>query len=117
LGVAALPLKYVPDAKQRLEIYRKLAEVVDEEGLGRLKAELRDRFGRLPSAVELLLQLTEVKLSAGEKGITAVETREGKLMLTRRNDFIMVGGKFPRLTKKEPRARLNEMKRLIQALR
>jgi len=47
----------------------------------------------------------------------AVETREGKLMLTRRNDFIMVGGKFPRLTKKEPRARLNEMKRLIQALR
>ena len=37
-------------------------------------------------------------------------------MLTRRNDFIMVGGKFPRLMKKEPRARLNEIKRLLQML-
>ena len=44
------------------------------------------------------------------------ESKEDKLMLTRRNDFIMVGGKFPRLMKKEPRARLNEIKRLLQML-
>jgi len=37
-------------------------------------------------------------------------------MLTRNNDFIMLGGKFPRLTKKEARARLKEIKRLLLAL-
>ena len=53
---------------------------------------------------------------ASERGITVIESKEDKLMLTRNNDFIMVGGKFPRLAKKEPRARLNEIKRLLQLL-
>jgi transcription-repair coupling factor (superfamily II helicase) len=107
----------VPDPRQRIEVYRKLAEVMDEEALNRLKAELRDRFGPLPAAVELVLQLAAVRLVAAEHGITVIETQDEKLMLTRRNDFIMVGGKFPRLTKKEPRARLNEIKRLLQMLK
>ena len=34
-------------------------------------------------------------------------------MLTRRDDFIMIDGKFPRLAKQEPRARLNEIRRLL----
>ena len=42
------------DAKQRIELYRKLAEVMDEEDVNKLKGELRDRFGPLPVAVELL---------------------------------------------------------------
>ena len=37
-------------------------------------------------------------------------------MLTRNNDFIMVGSKFPRLTKKEAPARLKEIKKLLLAL-
>ena len=37
-------------------------------------------------------------------------------MLTRKHDFVMVGTKFPRLTKKQPGARLNEIKRLLLAL-
>jgi len=37
-------------------------------------------------------------------------------MLTRNNDFLMVGGKFPRLTRATPPARLNEIKRLLLTL-
>jgi hypothetical protein len=37
-------------------------------------------------------------------------------MLTRRNDFVMVDGKFPRLRKTSPSARLNEIKKLVLAL-
>jgi transcription-repair coupling factor (superfamily II helicase) len=116
VAVASIPLGYVPDPRQRIEIYRKLAEISDEEELNRLKAELRDRFGRLPPPVELVLQLASVRLLAAERGITIIETRDDKLMLTRGGDFIMVSGKFPRLTKKEPRARLTEIKRLLQML-
>jgi transcription-repair coupling factor (superfamily II helicase) len=114
---AAVPLAYVADAKQRIEIYRKLAEITDEEGVSRLKAELRDRFGPLPPAVELLLQVAALKVLAAERTITVIESKEDRLMLTRNNDFVQVGGKFPRLTKKDPRARLNEIKRLLQMLR
>jgi transcription-repair coupling factor (superfamily II helicase) len=114
---ACVPLSYIPDAKQRIEVYRKFAEITDEEGVSRLKAELRDRFGPLPSAVELLLQVAALKVLAAERDITTIESKDDKLMLTRNNDFVQVEGKFPRLTKKEPRARLNEIKRLLQMLR
>ncbi|HYV31996.1 MAG TPA: DEAD/DEAH box helicase, partial [Candidatus Binatia bacterium] len=114
---ACMPLDYVSDPKQRIEAYRKLAEITDQEGVSQMKAEWRDRFGPLPPAAELLLQVAELKLLAGERGISVIETKEEKLMLTRNNDFIMAGGKFPRLTRKEPRARLNEIKRLLQTVR
>jgi transcription-repair coupling factor (superfamily II helicase) len=114
---AAVPLTYVPDAKQRIEVYRKLAEITDEEGVSQLKAELRDRFGPLPAAVELVVQVAALKVLAAERNLTVIESKDDKLMLTRNNDFVQVGGKFPRLTKKEPRARLNEIKRLLQMLR
>ena len=115
-GAAGIPLSYVADAKQRIDLYRKFAEITDEEGVGHLKAEMRDRFGQLPPAVELLLQVAVLKVLATERNISIIESKEDKLMLTRRNDFIMVGGKFPRLMKREPRARLNEIKRLLQML-
>ena len=113
---AFVPASYVAEARQRIEVYRKLAEITDDEGISRLKAELRDRFGPLPSSVEFLLQLAALKVLAAERGISVLESKEEKLMLTRRGDFIMVGGKFPRLTKKEPKARLNEIKRLLQLI-
>jgi transcription-repair coupling factor (superfamily II helicase) len=113
---AFIPLAYISEARQRIEIYRKLAQATEKAALDRLQTEMRDRFGPLPSALELLLLVGELKILAGEKGITSLEVKEDRLMLTRNNDFIMLGGKFPRLTKIEARARLKEIKRLLLAL-
>jgi transcription-repair coupling factor (superfamily II helicase) len=113
---AYIPLKYISDAQQRIEAYRKLAQTNDKAGLEKLRTEWRDRFGKLPAPMDLLLQVTELKLLAAEKNITVVETREDKLMLTRNGDYIQVGGKFPRLAKREPKARLNEIRKLLSAV-
>jgi transcription-repair coupling factor (superfamily II helicase) len=48
--------------------------------------------------------------------VTVIETKGDKLMLTRNNDFLMAGGKFPRLTRRTPSARLNEIKKLLLTL-
>jgi len=48
--------------------------------------------------------------------VTVIEVKDDKLMLTRHADFITLGGKFPRLTKKSPPARLKEIKRLLLAV-
>ena len=116
IAPAYVPQNYIAEAQHRIEVYRKLAQVEDKAALDELKKELRDRFGPLPSPVELLLQVGELKVLAAEKHVTIVETKEDKLMLTRNNDLLMVGGKFPRLTKKEASARLKEMKKLLLAL-
>src|SRR5438874_1155567 len=113
---AYIPLKYISDSQQRIEAYRKLAQTTDKADLEKLRVEWRDRFGKLPAPMELLLNVTELKLLAAEKHITVVETREDKLMLTRNGDYIQIGGKFPRLAKRDPKARLTEIRKLLAAV-
>jgi transcription-repair coupling factor (superfamily II helicase) len=112
---AFLPFKYISEPQQRIDIYRKLAQISDATGLRELKQELRDRFGPLPGEVELLLAVSELKLLAMERDFTVIETQGDKLMLTRNNDYVMVGGKFPRLSKTTASARLGEIKRVMMA--
>ncbi len=111
-----LPHNYVTEPQHRIEIYRKLAQATDKAALDSLQKELRDRFGPLPPPVELLLQMAELKILASEKAVTVIEVKDDKLMLTRHGDFITLGGKFPRLTKKDAKARLKEIKKLLLAI-
>jgi transcription-repair coupling factor (superfamily II helicase) len=113
---AALPHSYVTEPHHRIEIYRKLAQATDKPALDALQKELRDRFGPLPLPVELLLAVGELKILASEKRVTAIEVEQDKLKLTRNHDFIQLGGKFPRLTKKDAKGRLKEIKRLLLAI-
>ena len=113
---AYVPMRYVSDARQRIEIYRKVAQATDKAALARLREETRDRFGPPPAALELLLLVAELKQLSGERGISAIEVKEDRLMLMRQGDYLTVGGKFPRLSKKEARGKLQEIRRLLLAL-
>jgi transcription-repair coupling factor (superfamily II helicase) len=113
---ASLPDNYVTEPHHRIEIYRKLAQATEKPSLEALQAELRDRFGPLPPAVEVLLAVAELKILASGKNVTSIEVEDNKLRLVRGGDFITLGGKFPRLTKKGPEARLKEIKRLVLAI-
>ena len=113
---AYLPLAYIADSKLRIEVYRKLAQVTEKASLEKLTRELRDRFGPLPRAVEMLLQVSELKLLASDKAVTVIETREDKLLLTRHGDLLTLGGRLPRLTKPNAAGRLKEIKKLLLAL-
>ena len=111
-----MPLNYISDAKHRIDVYRKLAQSAEKAGLENLEKELEDRFGPIPAPVTLLLLVSELKILAASKNVTVIETQGEKLILTRNHDFIQVGGKFPRLARTQPRARLQEIKRLLLAL-
>ena len=116
LRSANIPLNYITEAQHRIDIYRKLAQATDKSALDRLKKELRDRFGPIPPAAELLLQIAELKYLAQDKGVTSIETKEDKLIIMRNNEPIQVGGKFPRLSKKTSDARLKEIRKLLLAI-
>ncbi len=113
---AFIPSNYITDTTLRIQAYRHLAELNSHEHLDRLRKEWRDRFGQLPAAVDNLFILGEIKLAAAKAGVTRVEVREGKLMLTRRGDFILVGGKFPRISNSEIDRSLAEVLALIKKL-
>ncbi|MCF7668516.1 MAG: transcription-repair coupling factor [Verrucomicrobia bacterium] len=113
---AYLPHEYVPDAGQRVQIYRRLAETSRDEELAELEEELEDRFGPPPEEVKFLFMTVGIKLAAARKGVESVETEDYKLILKRNNDYIRLNGKFPRLTRKSGGARLREVKRLVTSM-
>ena len=113
---AFIPITYVSDPSLRIRAYRDVAEVTTHEQLQRLRRDWRDRFGPFPPAVDNLFGLIEIKLAAAKSGINRVEVRERKLMLTRRGDFILVAGKFPRLVGAKIEQHLGEILELIKKL-
>jgi transcription-repair coupling factor (superfamily II helicase) len=113
---AFIPNTFISDAALRIKAYREVAEITTRDQLDRLRRDWRDRFGRFPAAVDNLFLLTEIKLAAAKSGLSRVEVRERKLMLTRHEDFILVAGKFPRLVAAGIEQYLGEILELIKKL-
>ena len=113
---AFIPTRYISDTGLRIQAYRNLAEITTHEQLDRLRRDWRDRFGQFPVAVENLLLVTQIKLAAAKKAVTRVEVKNQKLMLTRRGDFVLVDGKFPRLVAPTIQEHLPEILDLVKKL-
>jgi transcription-repair coupling factor (superfamily II helicase) len=113
---AFLPMSFLGDATTRISAYRALAAAKDEGGVDALAETWRDRFGaRLPEAVENLLCVHAIRIVAGERGITKLEVKEHKVMLSRGGDYILIGNKFPRLSSRlAPSAQLRELLGLVR---
>jgi transcription-repair coupling factor (superfamily II helicase) len=106
---AFLPRAYLPESRWRLDGYRRIAEAATSADLEKLRLEWRDRHGPWPKPVDRLLLATEIKIAASEARIRSVETQEDKLMLQQGQDYIMVSGKFPRLTTRDAISKLKEI--------
>ncbi len=76
-----LPDDYIEDSKQRVEIYRKIADAKDSETLAEIAEELRDRFGRFGEETENLLDMMEINLLARERKIARVRLSGDSAML------------------------------------
>ncbi|MGB9791467.1 MAG: transcription-repair coupling factor [Thermacetogeniaceae bacterium] len=70
---AYIPDDYIPDARQKVELYRRLAMVDSFDALDDLREEVRDRFGPMPEPVSYLFKLTELRLRAREMSISEVQ--------------------------------------------
>lgn len=113
---AFIPAAYIQDAKMRIDAYRKVAEASGREEIDALGAMWRDRFGPLPPAAGNALVLASIRLEASKRRIPMVEVRGEKLMLTRGGSYILIGGRFPRLTASEPDSRLREILSLLEKM-
>ncbi|MEM9227291.1 MAG: DEAD/DEAH box helicase, partial [Verrucomicrobiota bacterium] len=117
---AYLPTAYVSEARLRIDLYRRLAMASNLEQLQAVTEELDDRFGTPPAPVDALLKMTEIRVRAEQKGISAVETLGNRLQCrraeTREPSYIQVGNRFPRLTAKKPLAKLTEISTFLARL-
>jgi len=70
---ALLPEDYIDDVKNRLVIYKRIAEAKNSRQLEELQIELIDRFGLLPQPARNLFALAEMKQKALSLGIVRIE--------------------------------------------
>ncbi len=81
----ALPIDYVPELRQRIDIYRRISRLTDIREIDDMKEELADRFGRLPREVECMFEIAELKIDASLWFIKAIQASENFLVLTYAN--------------------------------
>lgn len=110
---ARIPAEYITETRLRIDFYRRLALADSEKALKEISADLRDRFGKYGQELKALITVTEIRIRAEQKGLISVETQSSRLKCLRnsgrRDDWVQVGTRFPRLTAPKPLLRLREI--------
>jgi transcription-repair coupling factor (superfamily II helicase) len=76
-----IPDDYVPDPGQRLELYKRLSAIDDDDELAAVTTEIVDRYGPLPGEVALLGELMAVKALARRAGALALEISSSRIAI------------------------------------
>ena len=72
---AYIPVSYIPNEYQKLDIYKRIADIEVEEETEEILEELIDRFGDLPRPVENLLYIARIKSMAHQVYLTEVQQK------------------------------------------
>jgi len=78
---AYLPGNYVPNDKQRIDVYQKIARINSTESREDMIEELIDRFGDPTRPVMNLIDIAHLKGLCGRIGIDNIALKQGKLNL------------------------------------
>ena len=96
---AHIPEKYIESLPQRLAIYKRIADIRNDEDASDVLDELIDRFGDPPKSVEGLIKISLLRNTAAELGIYEIGQKgDNVLLYTQMIDMKKVGllGKYMR---------------------
>ena len=97
---AHIPETYIESSQLRLEVYRMIASVRNEEDASDVIDELIDRFGEPPKSVLGLITVSQLRSSAAEAGIREIRQSDGKYLLYSNKIDLEI---FAKLSEKLPR--------------
>jgi transcription-repair coupling factor (superfamily II helicase) len=78
---ALIPTDYVDDIITRLELYQRLADIIEVKQIEPLLQELNDRFGPPPLEVTNLLYIVKIKALGSKAGIESISAEEDEIVL------------------------------------
>lgn len=73
--------EYVGDARQKVELYKKIMAITNLDEAGKLEEEVEDRFGDPPAAVRNLIQIARIKVLARFVGVASITTERDHLII------------------------------------
>jgi len=82
LGIALrIDEHFVPEENQRLRLYKKIAGAENIETIDVIRAEMEDRYGKLPDATIYLLEAATLRLEGERLGIAQIDRKRGELQI------------------------------------
>ena len=79
---AYLPDEYVPDSRQKVALYKKIAALETEVDRKELEEEMIDRYGKIPEPVEMLLEIADLKQLSQQLGVDGIVAGEESIKIT-----------------------------------
>ena len=79
---AFIPDSYIPNEYQKLDVYKRIAAIENEEEMEDMTEELLDRFGDIPKKVEKLLKVAALKTMAHAAYVTSIEQKGVRFVFT-----------------------------------
>ncbi len=76
-----LPADYVPQASERISLYKELDSIERDLDLAQFKLRLEDRFGKIPHEADELLRIPPLRQAARRLGIEKVMLKQGVMYL------------------------------------
>ncbi len=102
-----IPEDYVADLSVRLALYRRLADLEQDQDIEAFGAELVDRFGPLPEEVEHLLKIVAIKALCRRANVEKIETGpKGAVLQFRDSTFANPEGLIAFISKQGASARV-----------
>jgi transcription-repair coupling factor (superfamily II helicase) len=87
-GSAYLPDAYVPDASQKLHLYRRLSRIEQVSEVHALAAEVRDRYGPPPPEVQRLIAAAALRLEGTKLGVERITIQREAARVTFRDGVV-----------------------------
>lgn len=96
---AYIPASYIKNEYQKLDIYKRISGIENEEEYMDMQDELLDRFGDIPKPVDNLLVVAALKSLAHRAYVTEVKVNRQEVRLTMYQKARLDTGKIPALIK------------------
>src|SRR5690606_36033206 len=76
---AYIPEDYIPDGKQKIDIYKLFQTIESEADISELQDELIDRFGDYPEEVEHLFTVSKLRLHGRKERVEYINEKKKQL--------------------------------------
>ncbi|MGL4799453.1 MAG: transcription-repair coupling factor [Cellulosilyticaceae bacterium] len=100
---AYIPVSYIVDEVQKLDIYKKIACILTEKDYYDVQEELEDRYGTMPQSVQNLMDIALVKATAHQLDIILVAETPKELLFKFRPDAALNPTYLPEVLELYPR--------------
>lgn len=107
---AYIPATYIKNEVHKLDIYKRIADIVNNEEMMDMQEELMDRFGDMPNAVNNLLNIALLKSICHSVFITGLVHKDDEVKLVMYPKAKLAVEKIPELLNKYP----NQLKLITQ---